>query len=74
MSSGTGWAIVRSVASRAPLTLWACHRSHEISEVPFLFLEEGWVAGVDPERRHERVLVRERVPADSGEVEDKALW
>jgi DNA-binding winged helix-turn-helix (wHTH) protein len=74
MSSGTGCAIVRSVASRVPLTLWACHCSHEISEVPFLFFEEGWVAGVDPERRHQRVLVRERVPADSGEVEDKALW
>jgi hypothetical protein len=57
-----------------PLTLWACHRSHQVSEVPFLFLEEGWVACLDPERWHQRVLVRERVPADRREVQDKALW
>jgi hypothetical protein len=63
-----------ALTPRAPLTLWACHRSHQISEVPFLFFEEGWVAGLHPERRHERVLVRQRVPADSREVEDKALW
>jgi hypothetical protein len=63
-----------ALTPRASLTLWACHRSHQISEVSFLFFEEGWVAGLHPERRHECVLVRERVPADCREVEDKALW
>ena len=53
---------------------WACHRSHEIGEVAFLFVEEGGVAGLDSECGQERVLVRERVPAKRGEVEDEALW
>jgi hypothetical protein len=63
-----------ALTPRAPLTLWECPRSHQISEVPFLFFEEGWVARLHPERRHQRVLVRERVTADSREVEDEALW
>ena len=57
-----------------PLRPWACHRSYQIPEVPFLFVEEGWVTGLHPESRHERVLVRERIPAERDEVEDEALW
>jgi hypothetical protein len=59
---------------RRPLAPWACHRSHQIPEMPFLLLEEGGVAGLYAERRQERVLVRERVPAERCEVEDEALW
>ena len=39
----------------------------------FLFVEEGGVAGLDSERGKERVLVRERVPAERSQVEDEAL-
>jgi hypothetical protein len=53
---------------------WSCHRSHEIGEMAFLFVEEGGVAGLDPERGQERVLVRERIPAERSQVEDEALW
>jgi hypothetical protein len=42
--------------------------------MPFLLVEEGRVAGLHPERRHERVLVCERIPAERNEVEDEALW
>jgi hypothetical protein len=42
--------------------------------MPFLFSEEGGIAGVYPERRQERVLVRERLPAERREVEDETLW
>jgi hypothetical protein len=40
----------------------------------FLPVEEGRVAGLHPERRQERVLLREGVPAECHEVEDEALW
>src|SRR5205807_1780076 len=66
--------VTDAVHAAALLAPWAFHRSHESSEVPFLFVEEGGVAGVHPERRHERVLVRERVPAERREVEEEALW
>ena len=59
---------------RPPLRPWACHRSHEIPDMPFLFVEEGGVSGFHPERWQERVLVRERVPAERREVEHEALW
>ena len=42
--------------------------------MPFLFVEEGGVSGFHPERWQERVLVREREPAERREVEDEALW
>jgi hypothetical protein len=42
--------------------------------MPFLLLEKRGVTGLHPERRHERVLVRERIPAKRDEVEDEALW
>src|SRR5215210_5199985 len=58
---------------RRPRPPGACHRSHEIAEVPFLFGEEGRVARLHPECRQESVLVCERIPAERGQVEDEAL-
>ena len=59
---------------RPPLRPWACHRSHQISEVPFLFFEKGGVARLHSERWQERVLVHERIPAERRQVEEEALW
>lgn len=42
--------------------------------MPFLFVEKSGIACVDAQGRQERVLVRERVPAERREVEDESLW
>ena len=49
------------------------HRSHQITEVAFLVVEEPGVTDLHSQGGQDRVLVRERVPAECREVEDEAL-
>src|SRR5690348_2963115 len=57
----------------APLVTGGSHRSHQITEVAFLVVEEPGVTDLHSQGGQDRVLVRERVPAECREVEDEAL-
>jgi hypothetical protein len=62
------------VTPRPSLRVTAGHGPDEIPEMPFLLVEKGGVARLYAERRQNRVLVREWIPAERREVEGEALW